>query len=146
MNMEHLVEWELAGDTEVLGENLPQHHFVHHKSHNDLTGNWTWTAAVGSQWLTTWAVAQPGCQVSTVCTPVCHLNSTGHVLLPGHWTVHEKSRSSVAVVALALWDGSVCGSCYNTHPANLDSTKSTAHWDRSKKNSQQLSSKCAYIS
>jgi hypothetical protein len=33
MMMENLVEWRLAGETEVLGENLPQRHFVHHKSH-----------------------------------------------------------------------------------------------------------------
>jgi hypothetical protein len=36
--VEKLVEWRLAGETEVLGENLPQRHFVHHKSHMTSPG------------------------------------------------------------------------------------------------------------
>jgi hypothetical protein len=31
MSVEQSVEWDLAGETEVLGENLPQCHFVNHK-------------------------------------------------------------------------------------------------------------------
>jgi hypothetical protein len=31
--VEKLVEWRLAGETEVLGGNMPQLHFVHRKSH-----------------------------------------------------------------------------------------------------------------
>jgi hypothetical protein len=31
VRLENLVEW-MAGETEVLGENLPRRHFVHHKS------------------------------------------------------------------------------------------------------------------
>jgi hypothetical protein len=35
---EQLVECELAGETEVLGENLPQRHSVHHKSNMTRPG------------------------------------------------------------------------------------------------------------
>jgi hypothetical protein len=38
MKMENLVEWWLAGETEVLGEHQPQRHFVHHKSQLTITG------------------------------------------------------------------------------------------------------------
>jgi hypothetical protein len=36
--VEQLVECELAGEAEGLGENLPQRHFVHNKSHMSRSG------------------------------------------------------------------------------------------------------------
>jgi hypothetical protein len=36
--VEQLVEWRLAGETEILGENLPQRQFVRHKSHPGRRG------------------------------------------------------------------------------------------------------------
>jgi hypothetical protein len=49
----------LAGETEVLGENLPRRHFVHRKSHMTRPGLEPRAAAVGSQQLTAWAMARP---------------------------------------------------------------------------------------
>jgi hypothetical protein len=56
--VEQLVEWRLAGETEVLGENLPQRHFIHHKSHMTWPVLEPRAAAVGSQRLTAWAMAR----------------------------------------------------------------------------------------
>jgi hypothetical protein len=38
MNVEQSVEWKLAEETEVHGENLPEFHFVRLKSHMSWPG------------------------------------------------------------------------------------------------------------
>jgi hypothetical protein len=38
MNVEQSVQWQLAGETEVLGENLLHCLFIDHKSHMKLPG------------------------------------------------------------------------------------------------------------
>jgi hypothetical protein len=48
MGVEYSVEW-LAGKTEVLGENLPQCHFVHHKSHMTWARTLTGAVEAGDQ-------------------------------------------------------------------------------------------------
>jgi hypothetical protein len=55
--VEQLVEWRLAGETDVLEET--QRHFVHHKIPHDQTRARTRAAAVRSLWLTAWAMARP---------------------------------------------------------------------------------------
>jgi hypothetical protein len=49
--VEQSVECELTGETEVLGENLPQCHFFHHNPIGFYRVR-TWAAAAGSRRLT----------------------------------------------------------------------------------------------
>jgi hypothetical protein len=56
MMMENLVEWRLAEESEVLGENLP---LCPPQIPLDQTQAQTQAATVGSQWLTAWAMARP---------------------------------------------------------------------------------------
>jgi hypothetical protein len=64
MTVEQLVEWELVGETEVLGGNLPQCHFVHHKSR--MIWLRTRVAAAGNQLLTAWAMARSPLNVTPI--------------------------------------------------------------------------------
>jgi hypothetical protein len=52
MSVEQSVECELTEEIKVLGEYLPQCHFVHHKSHMICPGIEPRAAAVGSRRLT----------------------------------------------------------------------------------------------
>jgi hypothetical protein len=60
--VEQLVEWRLAAETEVLGENLPPAPLCPPQIPHDQTQARTQAAVVGSQWLTAWAMVQPQIQ------------------------------------------------------------------------------------
>jgi hypothetical protein len=65
MIVEQLVEWRLAEETEALGENLPQRHFVHHKSHI------AWPELEVGPRLAAWAMARP-CKTIKQTLPCLH--------------------------------------------------------------------------
>jgi hypothetical protein len=58
MSVEQLVEWEFLRETDILGENLVQCHFLYSKSHS-RPGIKTRATMVGSWRLTAWAMAHP---------------------------------------------------------------------------------------
>jgi hypothetical protein len=80
-------------ETEVLGENLPQRHFVHHKSHMTRHGLEPLAAAVGSRRLTAWAVARPPRRV--LHTYVIR-NLAGYTV--SKWLLHRGLHTIVKII------------------------------------------------
>jgi hypothetical protein len=79
INAEHSVEWELTGKTEILGENLPQCHFVHHKCHMTSERCSNPGHRGGSRRLTAWTMARPNLwryvwNVSSLIPFMCSFN------------------------------------------------------------------------
>jgi hypothetical protein len=68
MKMEKLMEW-LAGETEVLGGNLPQCRFVHHQTH--LLPGRNPGRRSGKPAITAWATARPSTRPCSFCQQKC---------------------------------------------------------------------------
>jgi hypothetical protein len=59
VRMKNLVEIRLVGETEILGENLPQCHSFHHKSHLIRPGREPGPPRWEARGLTAWATVRP---------------------------------------------------------------------------------------
>jgi hypothetical protein len=79
MRIENLVEWWLAGETELLGANLPQCHFVHHKSHM------------------TWLGANPGRRGGKPATNRLSYGTAAHTPTSSLFNTSEIAHSSLGI-------------------------------------------------
>jgi hypothetical protein len=86
LNVEQLVEWELAGETEALGENSPPRHFAHYESHATCTVRWNMTRKWSPLTVSLPSSAQPK-WIST---------KRNQNRLCAEWTVHVIQRSGTS--------------------------------------------------
>jgi hypothetical protein len=98
----------MAGETEVLGGNLPQSHFVHHKSRMI----WPGLEPVSSQWETShaWAMARPLC-------PYTVRPTRGY---PRKMLVYEKNKSTIHLHVIPLMK---CGCVLGIRKKEVGNTK-----------------------
>jgi hypothetical protein len=82
--VEQLVEWRLAGETEVFGENLPQRHFVHHKS-----------------------------QIYTFLGIEVYVLQSYNAIATWLFYVHEYKRTEFLVTALKIWGQTILTRVYS---------------------------------
>jgi hypothetical protein len=97
-----LVKWRLAGETEVLGKTLSQHHFVHHKSHMTRpvilpystfymlpTGTYTFIlpALWNFRWRNSWQRRRRNCEI-------CHLATVFSTFKYITWPCMERAETA----------------------------------------------------
>jgi hypothetical protein len=91
--MKNLVEWRLAGETEVLGENWAPVPLCPPQIPLDQTRARTLAAAVGSQRLTAGAMARPGSPLK--CRSASYFENGNRKFLRNFGKIYRTSRSHV---------------------------------------------------
>jgi hypothetical protein len=97
--------WHWQGNIEEHGgKNLSQCHFVHHKSHTEVTWAWTRASAVREQRPTFWAsdINRPALHMYSICSYFCHsvFWHYTNVYISAKWHFRNQHRLSASMSSL----------------------------------------------